>query len=473
MEVSKFDLAKAGDYDLVEKVAEGGMGTVYKGRHAVSGEYVAVKVIPKHLAGNTVFLRRFEKEYNAAKALDHPNIVRALDFGREGDLPYLVMEFVEGESLGQRLERVGKLPEAEAIRIMQHVAQGLQKAHRLGLVHRDVKPDNILLTPDGQVKVTDLGLVKDADSDLNLTRTGRGLGTPHFMAPEQFRRAKDADARCDIYSMAATLYMMVTGELPFRSCGPLDAWMKKINNEIPSPRQLAPGLSERLDWAIRRSMSADPGQRAATCREFIEDLTGQTTRRIGGSATNVEMKDIWYLVYKDDDGVIHTVKGSTAGIRRSLKEGLLGDATQIRLSRSKEGPFEGLRQRPEFRDVLFDQRGAQPAGGNQRNRAGSAVGGFSGPVGLGETPLPDPRQTPLPEPAVRSSDALAPASGMLAASAILTPPRADASHAPHIALAAGTGSPEWVKWVGLILAAAAAGVAGYLLMPFLASWRLF
>src|SRR5262249_34870638 len=152
------------------------------------------------------------------------------DFGHEQGLPYLVMEFVEGETLGQRIEREGRLTEDEAIRVIAQVAQGLQKAHRLGLVHRDVKPDNILLTRDGQAKLTDLGLVKDADSDLNLTRTGRGLGTPIFMAPEQFRRAKDADARCDIYSLAATLYMMVTGTLPFEACGPLDAWMKKINN---------------------------------------------------------------------------------------------------------------------------------------------------------------------------------------------------------------------------------------------------
>src|SRR5205085_6760165 len=104
----------------------------------------------------------------------------------------------------------------------------------------DVKPDNILLTADGQAKLTDLGLVKELDADLNLTRTGRGLGTPHFMAPEQFRNAKNADARCDIYSLAATLYMAVTGELPFQSAGPVDAWMKKVENKLAPPRQLAP-----------------------------------------------------------------------------------------------------------------------------------------------------------------------------------------------------------------------------------------
>src|SRR5207248_1264532 len=203
--------------------------------------------------------------------LDHPNIVRALDYGEWGSSPYLVMEFVEGESLGQRLERDGRLSEAEAIRILAQVAQGLHRAHKQNLVHRDVKPDNILVRSDGVAKLADLGLVKESESDLNLTKTGRGLGTPHFMAPEQFRNAKNADTRCDIYSLGATLYQMVTGQLPFRSTGPLDAWMKKINNELTPPRKLVPTLSERIDWAILRAMSADPGRRPGSCREFVED----------------------------------------------------------------------------------------------------------------------------------------------------------------------------------------------------------
>src|SRR5262249_1895322 len=144
----------------------------------------------------------------------------SLDYGDNGDTPYLVMEFVEGESLGQKLEREGRMPEVDSIRIIAQVAQGLHRAHKNGLIHRDVKPDNILVTPDGVAKLADLGLVKEADTDLNLTKTGRGLGTPHFMAPEQFRNAKNADVRCDIYSLGATLYMMVTGELPFKSNGP-------------------------------------------------------------------------------------------------------------------------------------------------------------------------------------------------------------------------------------------------------------
>jgi serine/threonine protein kinase len=234
------------------------------------------------------------------------------------------------------------------------VAQGLHRAHKENLVHRDVKPDNILVTADGIAKLADLGLVKETETDLNLTRTGRGLGTPHFMAPEQFRNAKNADIRCDIYSLGATLYQMVTGELPFRSNGPLDAWMKKVHNDLVPPRQIVPDLSERLDWAIRRAMSADPGKRPASCREFVEDLTGKSTRRLPQVDSNTPQQELWYLIYKDEAGTPHTVKGTVASIRRSLKDGLLGDAGNVRASQSKAGPFEPLLSYAEFRDLLVE-----------------------------------------------------------------------------------------------------------------------
>src|SRR4051794_14327761 len=287
-----------GNYDLLEKIAEGGMGAIYKGRHRQTGQLVAIKIMPAHMASNPVLLKRFEQEFRAASKLDHPNIVRALDYGDGGASPYLVMEFVEGESLGQQLERDGRMQETDAIKVIAQVAQGLHRAHKQGLIHRDVKPDNILIRTDGVAKLADLGLVKEAETDLNLTKTGRGLGTPHFMAPEQFRNAKGADIRCDIYSLGATLYMMVTGELPFRSSGPLDAWMKKINNELVPPRKLVPDLPERIDWAIRRAMNADPEQRPLSCREFVEDLTGHSTRRLPTTDSSAPINELWYLVYE-------------------------------------------------------------------------------------------------------------------------------------------------------------------------------
>jgi eukaryotic-like serine/threonine-protein kinase len=346
-------LRVVGNYALLSKIADGGMGSVYRARNTATSDIVAIKIVPASMAANQVLLKRFEQEFKAASTLDHPNIVRALDFGYNQGSPYLVMEYVEGETLGQRIDRQGRLPEKDAIRIISQIAQGLHKAHSHGMVHRDVKPDNILIQPDGTSKLADLGLVKESETELNLTRTGRGLGTPQFMAPEQFRNAKNADSRCDIYSLAATLYMAVTGELPFRSCSPLDAWMKKVQNDYPPPRELNPNLSERLDWAIRRAMSADPMQRPSTCREFVEDISGRSTRRVGANNSVSNQADVWYIVYTDEFGTMHTVKGAMGSIRRCLKEGRLGDAGNVRVSRTPNGPFEPLKTHSEFRDLVI------------------------------------------------------------------------------------------------------------------------
>jgi serine/threonine protein kinase len=345
-------LFTVGNYELVEKVAEGGMGAVYRARHKQTGQIVALKIMPPHMAANPVLLKRFEQEFRAASKLDHPNIVRAIDYGESGGSPFLAMEFVEGESLGKKLDREGAIPEDEAIRIIVQVAQGLHRAHKVGLVHRDVKPDNILLSPDGVAKLADLGLVKETETDLNLTKTGRGLGTPHFMAPEQFRNAKGVDSRCDIYSLGATLYQMVTGQLPFASCnGPLDAWMKKIHNELEQPRKLVPTLSERANWAILHALHINPEGRPATCREFVEELTGQISRKVVPSKATAAVADLWYLIYRDEEGTLHTVKGSTQAIRRTFGDGLLGDASNVRASRSKTGNFQPLLSFTEFRDL--------------------------------------------------------------------------------------------------------------------------
>ncbi|MBL8795961.1 MAG: serine/threonine protein kinase [Planctomycetia bacterium] len=377
-DTSKGSLGSIGNYTLLSKIAEGGMGWVYKGQNKETGQIVAIKIVPTPMLKNEVLLQRFENEWRAASSIDHPNIVRALDYCGTGSTPFLVMEYVDGESLGQKLDREKRINEAESIRIVGQVAQGLHRAHKLGMIHRDVKPDNIMIARDGTAKLTDLGLVKDLDAEMNLTKTGRGLGTPHFMAPEQFRNAKNADARCDIYSLAATLYQMVTGELPFgKTSGPLDAWMKKVHNDLANPRKLAPDLSERVDWAIRRAMAADPNLRPVSCREFIEDVTGHSTRKVAtptDSSASVQTADLWYLVYKDDDGTMHTVKGSTDGIRRSLKERLLGDASNVRACRQKSGPFEPLKIYPEFRDLVMSLTGATtptPAPNTPPSKAGT------------------------------------------------------------------------------------------------------
>jgi serine/threonine protein kinase len=274
LDAQKKKLVSIGNYDLLEKIAEGGMGSVYKGRSWATGEIVAVKIVdvPPLVKKNEVLLRRFQQEFRACSSLNHPNIVRALDYGHEESTHYLVMEYVDGEALGERIVRDGPLPEDKAIAIIIQVAQALERLHERKMVHRDVKPDNILLTTNDQAKLIDLGLVKDVDGQMDLTRAGGGLGTPNFMAPEQFRNAKNANRRCDIYSLAATLYMAVTGKLPYGGCTFVDIWTKKLYDELPAPRSLRPTLSEGVDRAIRRAMSADPARRPGSCRRFVKDL---------------------------------------------------------------------------------------------------------------------------------------------------------------------------------------------------------
>ncbi len=458
-------MQRIGNYDLLDKIAEGGMGAIYRARHRDNGTIVAIKIMPAHMATNQVLLERFKQEFRAASRLDHPNIVRALDYDDSGSMPYLVMEFVEGESLGAKLERDGRMTEEESIRVIAQVAQGLYRAHKEKLIHRDVKPDNILVTKDGQAKLADLGLVKaQSDTELNLTKTGRGLGTPHFMAPEQFRDAKNADIRCDIYSLGATLYQMVTGELPFRSSGPLDAWMKKLNNELTPPRRLVPTLSERLEWAIARSMSADPEKRPSSCREFVEDLTGHSTRRVATAPdTGAAIADLWYLVYKDEKGTPHTVKGSTSAIRRSLRDGMLGDAGNIRAARTKAGPFEPLRGYPEFRDIVVTAAtidiaaAASSPGPLPKNTSEGPTTGIpaandtaANPGGETTGPIrPSARVKATTKPTARI-----PALGLVPSG---TPPVG--SHKAPPTMSATGPSYEWLTWLSLLVltAACAAG----------------
>ena len=446
LDVPKATMQTVGNYDLLEKIAEGGMGAIWKARHRTTGDIVAVKIMPAHMAANATLLKRFEQEFRAASRLDHPNIVRALDYGESDGKPYLVMEFVQGESLGQRIDRDGRIPETEAIRIIAQVAQGLHRAHKQNLVHRDVKPDNILVTTEGVAKLADLGLVKETETDLNLTKTGRGLGTPHFMAPEQFRNAKSANARCDIYSLGATLYQMATGELPFgRANGPLEAWMKKVQNELPPPRQLVPELSERLDWAVRRAMSSQADLRPASCREFVEDLTGHSTRRVPTTDVNATLGELWYLVYQDETGEKHTVKGTTPAIRRSLKEGLLGDAANVLASRTKAGPFDALQVYPEFRDLVL-------ALSTTRRDPAAPVTPSAPPARATKSTR---REDTLPPGVVRS----------------IAPHPDQTAGAPHIALdntrAHGSSRQgwEWLTWLGLLAVAALSALAAYYFIP--------
>jgi serine/threonine protein kinase len=330
-----------GDYDLLEKVGEGGLCTVYRGQHRSSGAVVAVKVLSPEMAKDEVLLRRFEQEFRAASSINHPGVVRALDFRGGPPMPFLVLEFVQGQALGERLLKKGRLGEDEAIRLLVQVCEALQYLHELGIIHRDIKPDNILITPEGRAKLTDLGLAKETEADLDLTRTGRGLGTPHFMAPEQFRDAKSVSARSDVYGLGATLYMTVTGKLPFGNASPMACYMKKTRNELVPPRSLVPGLSARTADAIQRAMAPEPEDRPASCRAFAAELTAG--RRPAGPLD---------LAYRSQDGQPYALTASVEKVRALLASGLLDNAVNLLVRRSKGTPFEPIDRIPELADLV-------------------------------------------------------------------------------------------------------------------------
>jgi len=261
-------LPRIDGYEVLEQIGEGGMATVYKAR-GPDGETVAIKMLSSRMAAKPVFRKRFAQEFLAARKLDHPNIVRSLDFGQSESGTFFVMEFVDAESLGDRIQRQGPLPEAEAVALIGQVALALSYSHEQGVIHRDIKPDNILVTRDGTTLLTDFGLAKHLDGDLDLTAPGQGLGTPNFIAPEQLLHAKGIDQRCDVYGLGATLYMAVTGCCPFAAATLVQTIKKKANNELTLPRQLMPELSKHIEEVIRRAMHPDRGQRLASCEEFL------------------------------------------------------------------------------------------------------------------------------------------------------------------------------------------------------------
>ncbi|MCI0700167.1 MAG: protein kinase [Planctomycetia bacterium] len=273
-------------YEFGEPIGSGGMGTVYRALDKTTGRAVAIKVLRSKLTESPTQHQRLATEFRAATQLEHPNIVRALEMGVDGSISYLVYELVEGASLGDRIEKGGKLGEAEAIRIITQIAQALHYAHLRNVVHRDVKPDNILVLPDGRAKLTDFGLAKDYNNDQDLTRHTSALGTPNFMAPEQFGGAKTADAKCDVYSLGATLYNAVTGRLPFHAKTPL-AILTKKERESPSVRAVVPELSTRIDEAIRAVLRPDPATRPASCLEFFKRLTARS--RFDNDRDSVEL----------------------------------------------------------------------------------------------------------------------------------------------------------------------------------------
>lgn len=259
------------DYEILDRVGAGAMGTVFKARQKKLGRIVALKVLKPSLARDSRYVDRLRREARLVASLNHPHIVTGYDLGEEGGYHFFVMEFVEGKSLRALLTERGRFAEAEVLAIGREVAEALDHAYRSGVIHRDVKPGNILIDEQGRAKLTDLGLAK-GPTDLTLTRDGATVGTPQYISPEQARNPQDVDVRSDLYSLGATLYHMATGTPPFRGATMAEL-LTKVLHEVPeAPDAVNPELSPGLSLVLRKLLAKELRVRYQTPRELLDDL---------------------------------------------------------------------------------------------------------------------------------------------------------------------------------------------------------
>ena len=260
----------SGRYELLEKIGDGGMAVVYKGKDKLLNRFIAVKILRPEFTKDATFVENFKRESQAAAGLSHPNIVGVYDVGREGNINYIVMELIEGDTLNKIIEREAPMDYRKVIDISKQVAQALRIAHKNKIIHRDVKPHNIMITEDGVVKLADFGIAR-AVNDATLSTGSKIVGSVHYFSPEQ-ARGNYVDERSDIYSLGIVMYEMLTGKVPFDGDNPVTVALKHINEEIVPPIELEPGIPPALDRCVMKATSKYQTNRYANADELIQEL---------------------------------------------------------------------------------------------------------------------------------------------------------------------------------------------------------
>ena len=276
----------SGRYELLEKIGDGGMAVVYKAKDKLLNRFIAVKILRPEFTKDAAFVENFKMESQAAAGLTHPNVVGVYDVGREGNINYIVMELIEGRTLNDIIRDEAPMDYRKVIDITKQVAAALKVAHKNKIIHRDVKPHNIMVTNEGVVKLADFGIAK-AVNDATLSTGSKIIGSVHYFSPEQ-ARGNYVDERSDIYSLGIVMYEMLTGQVPFDGDNPVTVALKHINEEVRPPSELVPGIPPALERAVLKATNKYQTNRYSSAEELIEELDNIefVTKVVGPSIFN-------------------------------------------------------------------------------------------------------------------------------------------------------------------------------------------
>ena len=291
-----------GNYKIIKLIGEGGMASVYEAEHELLGSKAAIKVLKPILSANAQIRERFINEAKLMASLDHPNITKVLEFDNQIDQLSIVMEFLEGEDLNQKIKRKGSLPELEINSLLIQILAAFKYAHSKGVIHRDIKPSNIFILPDGTVKILDFGIAKIFNQESELTQTGTQMGTPVYMSPEQVKAEKTIDHRSDIYSLGVTLYYAINGKPPYDSAtsSQFDIFNKIVHEQLPEGDKFP-----ILNGMVKRACMKEKESRYQNCEEWLLDLRNPTNIDFHDDKTQIE------YVAEQNNGILENSNDKT------------------------------------------------------------------------------------------------------------------------------------------------------------------